>query len=239
MNKILKKIINKPLRNPKDDPWNFINDAVADCSRFNGTLVYQGKKLYKGMILSHDHADISNIISTIRTNHDESDLTVNKTIAYSPELRHVHFRCPRGMPFADPLDANDRQRKTRTSRHIEGVTQKCCFSLNLAWSRVGNQPAWVVGKNNPCHEGHCARTQKIARPTAEQREMLGAQMVDVNLSAAQVVPSNSVCSMDACVCACYLSMRRRCALGVACANARITLHAFTPVYMDNCVNARR
>ena len=30
MNKILKKIINKPLRNPKDDPWNFINDAVAD-----------------------------------------------------------------------------------------------------------------------------------------------------------------------------------------------------------------
>ena len=138
------------------------------------------------MILSYEHESIIDIINNIKTNHVESDLTSHQGLQYRSSMTHARLRCPHGVDFTGTLDAEERERKTRTSRHVEGITAKCSFTVNLSWSRAGNLSAWRVGKINSCHKGHCALTQKIARLTPEQRNVLGAQMVDANLSAAQV-----------------------------------------------------
>jgi hypothetical protein len=161
-------------------PWNTV--TAQECTKFRGTLEWKGEELKPGMILSHDHEAIPNIIRTIRNNHVESELLVNTALSYNPSVNYVRFSCPRGTTFLGTLNTEVRG----PSRHIEGLTDKCCFALNLSWSMIGNQSAWRVGKVSSCHDGHCARTQQLARPTPEQTELLGAQMVDTNLSAAQV-----------------------------------------------------
>jgi hypothetical protein len=171
-------------------PWQVITETWETLSSWKGTFSYDGSTLVEGSILSCKHSDITRIINDIRLSHSEYALTPKTRVEYAPSLNNVRLVCCHGV-YAD--DTECRERKTRT-RRAHGEDDCCPSAINLYWAQVRKGVyAWRVGKLVPGHENHLARVHKEVNLTQEQRETIGAEMVDAHLTAAQV--STFGCSM--------------------------------------------
>jgi hypothetical protein len=158
--------------------WDVIDTTCASLCQWNGTFVYNGTPLYEGRVLTKVHDEIEGIVRDIRKNHKEFALSPKSRLDH--ETNHIRLVCAQARD-GDDSDGLERERKTRTTRAAQ-KEQQCPAVLNIVW-RNG---AWKVGKLVVGHQKHFARQHQEHKVSNEQRERIGASMVDANLSAAQV-----------------------------------------------------
>jgi len=138
--------------------------------------------------LSFEHSDIEVIVNQIRHDHTESFLSPTSRLSYNATLRRVRLVCSHGRE-ADVAEV--RERKTRTQRADDG-SDGCPACLNIFWSQVRPTVfAWRVGKIVTGHKDHIARVHREVKLTQEQRQTFGAEMVDAQLTAAQLRPKRA------------------------------------------------
>jgi len=184
---------------PAPDSWRTVLDCYSKSLHFEECFEVDGKCMATGKIITFEHKEIHSIIASVIHKCDGSMFSNSK---YSEKMKHVSVHCRRSRTFMPRVRDDERMRGTNTDLYIpntDSVRCPCC--VNFYWKRVmvntsagpEKKHAWVVGKINGSHEGHSKPTQKVARLTPAQRVQYGAEMVNANLSAAQVMHQCEAC----------------------------------------------